>query len=80
MGHILFLFMHFAAILCGFVFLFLTIPLHIIYAGTRRGSNRAAMEDMPSPKTHMKCPDCRELVLKGASVCKHCGCQLVPAT
>lgn len=33
---------------------------------------------MPSPNTHVKCPDCKELVLKEARVCKHCGCKLVP--
>lgn len=32
----------------------------------------------PSPDTHVKCPDCRELVLKDARVCKHCGCKLMP--
>lgn len=32
----------------------------------------------PSPDTHVKCPDCRELVLKDARICKHCGCKLVP--
>lgn len=31
-----------------------------------------------SPDTHVKCPDCRELVLKDARKCKHCGCALVP--
>lgn len=33
---------------------------------------------LPTPATHVKCPDCRELVLKDAKVCKHCGCKLVP--
>nr|MBL8410815.1 hypothetical protein [Dechloromonas sp.] len=33
---------------------------------------------LPTPKTHVKCPDCREFVLKDARVCKHCGCKLVP--
>ncbi len=28
--------------------------------------------------THVKCPDCRELVLKDARKCKHCGTALVP--
>ena len=28
--------------------------------------------------THVRCPDCRELVLKEASKCKHCGTRLVP--
>lgn len=32
----------------------------------------------PNPNTHVKCPDCREFVLKEARVCKHCGCKLVP--
>lgn len=32
----------------------------------------------PSPETHVKCPDCRELVLKDARKCKHCGCALLP--
>lgn len=32
----------------------------------------------PSPATHIKCPDCKELVLRDASVCKHCGCRLIP--
>jgi len=34
----------------------------------------------PTPETHVKCPDCRELVLKDARKCKHCGCTLVPQT
>ena len=28
--------------------------------------------------THVKCPDCAELVLADARVCKHCGCKLIP--
>lgn len=34
----------------------------------------------PTPETHVRCPDCKELVLKEASVCKHCHCKLVPQT
>lgn len=33
---------------------------------------------MPTAETHVKCPDCAELVRKEAKVCKHCGCRLVP--
>ena len=33
---------------------------------------------IPSPDTHVKCPDCRELVKKDARKCKHCNCSLVP--
>jgi hypothetical protein len=32
----------------------------------------------PTPETHLRCPDCKELVLKEARVCKHCGCKLIP--
>lgn len=32
----------------------------------------------PHPDTHVKCPDCKEFILKEANVCKHCGCKLVP--
>lgn len=32
----------------------------------------------PTNKTHVKCPDCAELVLREARVCKHCGCRLTP--
>ena len=31
-----------------------------------------------NPDTHVKCPDCRELVFKDARKCKHCGCNLIP--
>lgn len=31
-----------------------------------------------TPETHVKCPDCRELVLKDARKCRHCGCPLIP--
>lgn len=34
---------------------------------------------IPSPKTHMRCPDCAEFVLREARVCKHCGRSLAPA-
>lgn len=34
--------------------------------------------DAPTPDTHIKCPDCKELVLRDARVCKHCRCKLVP--
>lgn len=32
----------------------------------------------PTPQTHVRCPDCRELVRKDARKCKHCGCGLIP--
>jgi hypothetical protein len=33
---------------------------------------------MVSPRTHVYCPDCMELIRKEARVCGHCGCRLVP--
>ena len=35
-------------------------------------------DTLPSGKTHVKCPECQELVLKEAKVCKHCGVKLIP--
>lgn len=35
-------------------------------------------EPEPTPQTHVRCPDCAELVRKEASKCRHCGCVLVP--
>ena len=32
----------------------------------------------PKPETHIRCPDCREFILKEARACKHCGCKLIP--
>jgi hypothetical protein len=40
--------------------------------------NRKLSELPRSPETHVKCPDCRELVLKDARKCRYCGCTLVP--
>lgn len=40
--------------------------------------NLASDSAVPNPQTHVRCPDCRELVLKDARKCKHCGSQLVP--
>lgn len=52
-------------------------PLALLAVGFMPTVERA---QGPSPKTHVKCPDCRELVIIDAKVCKHCGCKLVPQT
>lgn len=31
-----------------------------------------------TPETHVRCPDCRELVRADAKKCKHCGSALLP--
>jgi len=41
------------------------------------GANLRSQEPRPTPATHVKCPDCRELIIKDARVCRHCGCRLV---
>ena len=38
----------------------------------------ASRKDRPTSATHLKCPDCAELVRREAKVCKHCGCKLIP--
>jgi hypothetical protein len=38
----------------------------------------AAGPAAPPSDSYIKCPDCRELVLKDARKCKHCGSTLVP--
>lgn len=43
------------------------------------GSSRGGVKGMrPTPDTHVKCPDCAELVRREARVCRHCGCRLIP--
>lgn len=41
---------------------------------------RKLAPDVPTPETHVRCPDCRELVRMDARKCKHCGCALIPQT
>lgn len=41
-------------------------------------TKQAENQNAPTPETHVKCPDCRELVLRDANKCKHCGCTLIP--
>jgi hypothetical protein len=36
------------------------------------------LKPLPTPETHVLCPDCKEHVLKEARVCKSCGCKLIP--
>jgi hypothetical protein len=50
-------------------------PFALIAVGFMPAVRRA---EGPTPRTHVKCPDCREYVLKDASICKHCRCSLVP--
>ncbi|MES2959779.1 MAG: hypothetical protein V4792_16440 [Pseudomonadota bacterium] len=76
MGHLLFIFLHLVAVIFAGVGLFITIPGHLIYAAVR--GNKPEEPAQPSPRSHVKCPDCREFVMKDARKCKHCGAPLIP--
>jgi len=75
MGHLLFLVLHLGLLLFLPIALILTIPLHLIYGAV---SSKRPAPGAPSHSTHVRCPDCRELVRRDATVCKHCSCKLVP--
>ena len=69
--HFLFIILHLVSIFfISGMLLFITIPTHIIYT--------AIAKPKPTGRTHVRCPDCREVIRKDASVCKHCTCPLVP--
>lgn len=44
MGHIIFILLHLAAIMFGFVFLFITVPLHLIYAAVKGKPKRTKIQ------------------------------------
>lgn len=55
--------------------------LTAIFLAVSSNRSRQAQQlagDIPTPSTHVKCPDCAELVRKEARVCRYCGCKLVP--
>lgn len=84
MGHLVFFVMHVIALLFATLALWITIPLHLIYGAASARSRAqptpqaAADGAHPHPSTHVHCPDCAELVLKQAKVCRFCGCKLTP--
>jgi len=53
--------------------------------GARRAWRRARPSsiimvdgEVATPETHVRCPDCRELVWRDARKCRHCGTALIP--
>ncbi len=40
--------------------------------------SQTASEGQETPETHVRCPECRELVRKDAKRCKHCHTILAP--
>lgn len=77
MAHFILLVLHAAALFVLPWALFVTVPLHLIYANNGAARARRLAQE-PTPETHVRCPDCRELVRMDARKCKHCGCALVP--
>ncbi len=66
------------------LYLFYIVP-GIIYSIWRRSGNskicpicKKTSLISAGSNTHVKCPDCAELVLREAKKCRHCGCALVP--
>ena len=55
----------------NYVALWGTILFAIVAIGIKRS--------MPTPLTHVKCPECKELIVNDARVCRHCGCKLNPS-
>lgn len=79
MGHAVFTVLHVIAVLvAGLQLLYLTIPLHLIYAVLSGRSRASGDPEAPSPRTHVRCPICRELVRRDASKCRYCGAELAP--
>lgn len=65
----------------GFGWLILSLLISPLLAGIlvlALGAPKNASPDTPSPLTHVRCPDCKELVLAAAVKCKHCGTALTP--
>lgn len=71
----------------GFVWFLLSIVMSPLLAGIlvlvlpRVGDAAVARDEAGeriSPDSHVRCPDCRELVRKDARKCKHCGTALIP--
>lgn len=68
----------------GFGWFVLAVLISPILAGLFLAASKdlsvrtPSADSIPSPSTHVTCPDCAEFVLKQARVCKHCGCKLIP--
>jgi phosphotransferase system glucose/maltose/N-acetylglucosamine-specific IIC component len=62
-----------------FVFSIVLSPLlGLLFVLVLNKQIESQLSDKPTPQTHVRCPECRELVLRDARKCKHCFCALVP--
>ena len=71
MGNFVFCVLHLFALVFGFVFLFITIPAHLIYSGVSKKPDRSVIPDrIYKDKV---CPKCNALITDGAMYCWSCG-------
>lgn len=62
-----------------FIFSMVLSPLlGLIFCAVSQDLSAKEAQSGPSAATHTKCPACAEFVLPEATVCKHCGKDLVP--
>lgn len=63
----------------GFIYFVLSLLLSPLLIGILAiALPAAAGEQRATPNTHVRCPDCRELVYADAVRCRHCGVKLIP--
>lgn len=61
----------------GALFSLLALLLVLVLPSLKQIAS-ANYADALSPDTHVRCPDCREIIFKDARKCKHCGTALLP--
>lgn len=67
----------FAWVVLAAIFSFFALIAVAVLPSLKAAPVRAG-EEIATPETHVRCPDCKELVRADANVCKHCGCKLLP--
>jgi hypothetical protein len=86
MGHVIFVFLHLIAIMFGFIGLFLTIPLHLIYSaaskkpaqfredGKKKNSGLLGglVDGLEVELSMRDCPYCTKKINKAATKCPYC--------
>lgn len=62
-----------------FLFSLLLSPLiGLIFCLVCKDLSNEKSDQQPNEKTHRKCPKCAEFIKPEASVCKHCGAEVIP--
>lgn len=62
-----------------FLFAMILSPvIGAVFVALASDESPEAQEKATSHLTHVRCPECRELIRRDARKCKHCGTMLVP--